>query len=324
MSSRPHRLVTVLWLAAVLALSGGCSGGDSDTDGGGGGDAGQGDGGGGQALTLDELVDACIRASACGIQTYPSLRNCIAAYQNLYRSLGTAPIYDQLYACVNRARGDCTAVATCFGMGGPCDQSYKAACKGTVAVTCDLISKRVFELDCGDAGLICAIKSGQTAQASCARATCDASFKDTCDGTTALSCSAGVVEQRKCGLEGQVCGDVGGKTVRYGCKGTSWKCTTTGRFPFEPLCDKGKAVTCVGGKEDEDDCAEHKLLNTACSQGQCVAAGSECSGVNECSGSSLRACLDGSWKTYDCAALGLGPCKAAATAGANCSDPAKK
>ena len=69
MSSRPHRLVTVLWLAAVLALSGGCSGGDSDTDGGGGGDAGQGDGGGGQALTLDELVDACIRASACGIQT---------------------------------------------------------------------------------------------------------------------------------------------------------------------------------------------------------------------------------------------------------------
>lgn len=320
-----HSFNPLLFTAFIAAAGAGCSGGGggAEMDGGTVRDAAPGDAGPIARLTLDELVHGCVRASACGIQPYPALKDCVAAYQNLYLSLGTSPIYDTIYRCVNAAKGDCQAVAKCFGRGGACDQSYKATCNGKVAVSCDLISKRVFELDCAVAGLECVIKTGQTAIANCARGTCDSSYQDQCEGNIALSCGGGVIEMRRCDELGEICGTAGWKTKTHDCKGeTDDKCSNFGKWTYAPYCDKNIAHTCVGDRVHREDCSRHKLLTTACSGGQCVPAGTACSGVNRCNGDFLESCMDGKWIRYDCKALGLGPCKPATTHGANCSDPA--
>lgn len=272
------------------------------------------------SLTLDDLIDACLRASACGIKTYPRLSNCIGAYQDLYMSQGLGPIYDQLYTCVNTAKGDCTAIAKCFGQGGSCDSSYKAKCNGTVAISCDLIAKRVYEVDCADAKLKCGIKTGQTFNASCTPGPCDTSYTDTCKGTMLYSCSSGVIEIRDCAYEGLLCGLGGWKTQTYSCQGDGDRCFTMGKTPFKPYCDGSKAVTCLHSKEHVEDCAKNTYVATKCENGTCITAGTECdSEMNRCAGAKLEACLDGKWKQFDCAALGLGSCKASSTYGANCS-----
>ena len=62
-----------------------------------------------------------------------------------------------------------------------------------------------------------------------------------------------------------------------------------------------------------------ELIDKACSAGQCVPAGGEClDEFNRCAGDALEACLDGSWATFACAELGLGPC-AEQVHGATCT-----
>ena len=208
---------------------------------------------------MDQLVEGCIRASACGVQTYPYLGNCLDAYFTLYRSQGVAPIYDRLYACVNAAKEDCTAVSKCFRRGAACDKDSRASCDGAIATSCDLIDQRFYGIDCAQANLKCAVPTGtQKYSAACAQGTCDGS----------------------------------------------------------------KSVTCVHGKEHHEDCSKRTYRKTACSQGSCVVSGTECtSSINRCAGAKLEACMDGNWKQFDCAAMGLGPCKPGSTIGANCSRP---
>lgn len=312
-----------IW-AVVLGLvmiSGGlgCSGsGNDDGD----GSAGDGPSISTAKLSQDELVDACLGASACDIMTYPTLTNCLEAYHKLYIPQGLGAIYNKLYRCVNAAKGDCDGVVKCYKWGKACDQGFKASCNGTVAVSCDLIGKRVYELDCGDAKLKCAIKTGQTYEASCTTGPCPAGFQDKCEGKREVSCSGGVMEMRDCEVLGMGCGYGGWKkTYKNGCQGESGdKCFVWGKDTFKASCDGSTAKSCHLSRVHKEDCTQYKLMYTACSGGQCVAAGTECSGsMNRCNGEKLEACLDGSWKAFDCAKLGFGPCKKASTYGANCS-----
>ncbi len=313
---RTGALTLALALAVGAAGCGGNGGGDKD-----GAVAADGTSISTAKLSQEELVDACLRASACDIMTYPSLTNCLEAYHKLYIPLGFGPIYNKLYRCVNLAKGDCAAVAACFKWGKACDKDYKATCTGTVAASCDLIGKRVYELDCGDAKLKCAIKSGQTYEASCTSGTCQPGYKDKCEDKREVSCSGGVLEMRDCGVLGMTCGYGGWKkTYKNGCQGESGdKCSGWGKNTFKTSCEGQIAKSCHLSRIHKEDCTKYKMMYTACSGGQCVAAGTACSGsMNRCSGDKLEACLDGNWKAFDCAKLGLGACKKAATYGANC------
>lgn len=313
---------TALVLCLLAALMGGC--GDSNSKAGDGGLASDGPkGGDGSAAqaTRTEIINGCIASSACGLKVYPSLSACVAAYYNLHRSLGLGPIYDSIYRCVNAAKGDCQAIEKCHGRGGTCDQSYVAQCKGTVAHSCDLIEKRVYQLDCGLASMVCGIKTGQTYMADCTPGTCDASFKEQCQGSRELTCSAGIIELRECAELGMTCGYGGGFKATYGCKGeTSQMCFSFGKDPFKSSCDGATALTCVGGTVHKEDCKRHELLNTACTGASCVPAGTQCvSELNRCNGEKLEACMDGTWKQFDCKTLGFGPCVKGSSYGANCS-----
>ena len=311
------------WFLMLLTVAiWGCGGGSSDD--GDGGAATDGSSVGSAALSTDELVNACLRASACEIMTYPSLYNCVESYNNLYLPQGLGPIYNKLYRCVNLAAGDCAAIGKCFKWGAACDKDYKASCKGTVAASCDLIGGRVYELDCADAKLKCMLKSdtSSSATAYCSPGSCQTGFQDKCEGKRELSCSGNVLEMRDCQVLGMNCGYGGWKkTYKNGCQGeTGDKCFVFGKDVFKDKCEGSVAISCHLSRQHREDCTKHKMLYTACKDGQCVAAGSQCDrALNRCSGQQLEACLDGTWQKFDCAKLGFGPCKKASTYGANCS-----
>ena len=306
----------VVLFSLTLALAGCGSNGDKSRDGGSEGgvsdassDAGQ------QLLDRDEIIKACLFTSACGIKTYPSLSSCLAGYLNLHVSQRIAPIYNKIYQCVNKTKGDCDAVATCYQRGAACDSTYKATCEGKVAVTCDLQDKRVYKLDCSAAGMECAVKKGYTFSAVCTPGTCYSSSGETCQGSLLYTCVAGLIEVRDCAATGKGCGST--HKSQAACIGNQKeKCSEY----FVPSCKKTTIATeCVNGFEHYVDCSKNTHLATACKEGLCVTSGSDCTEgtVNRCSGKQLEACLDGKWQKFDCAQLGLGDC-IAATNSAQC------
>ena len=273
--------------------------------------------GGAPSLPLAELASGCIRASACGVKTYPTLANCIDAYFDLHRSQGLGQIYDKIYRCVNAAAGDCAKTKVCFDQRGPCDSSYKASCDGKTAVSCDLIDQRVYALDCALAGMECLIRSGQTTSASCTPGVCYSTFGTVCQGSRLITCVSGVSESEDCAVDGLACHS---KTPTSAvCVGE--QSTTCSAKTFSPSCAGSTAVTCVEGRVHRDDCTRYKMRHTRCEAAACVVAGSACDyALNRCAGAELEACLDGAWQRFDCLKLGLGACKPSGSA-ANCDKP---
>ncbi len=267
-------------------------------------------------VTDEQLVQACIRAGTCGIKTYPRLSDCVDAYFNLYRTQGLGPIYDQIFACVNAAKDDCDKIAECYGRGKACDKDYKASCKGSVAVSCDLIGHRIYQLDCAQAGLGCKVNNAGAAV--CTPGTCAAGYKSVCKGNWLLACTTGIIEVHDCSATGKACDWHWSKKA---CVGNQKKNTCQSKS-FVRYCKGDLAVTCVEGRVHADDCSKHKLQKSKCSAGECVRAGTQCTeAMNRCKGDALEVCFDGTWKTYDCKKLGLGACQASATYGAGCTDP---
>jgi hypothetical protein len=272
------------------------------------------------AITTDEeLLSACIRHSACGIQSYPILYNCVRAYYTIHKPQGMSQIYDKIYACVNLAKGDCKKMEKCFDYRGSCDKDYKAKCEGAVAVSCDLIDGKAYGLNCGLANYKCGIKTGQTATASCTPGPCQSSYSPKCDGFRLLSCAGGLIEVRDCKAESKFCyvPDRGSPTCR-GNQRTS--CST--KSGFRPKCEGNVAVSCVEGREHWEWCDRSDLLPGACKDGLCTDTGTECTvgALDKCLGDYLQVCIDGTWRTIDCEKLGLGKCKPKGLI-ANCSRP---
>ena len=198
-------------------------------------------------------------------------------------------------------------MAKCFQRGAACDNTYKAKCNGKVAVTCDLQDKRVYQLDCSHAGMECGVKKGYAFSAVCTPGTCYSASGETCNGSLLYTCVAGLIEVRDCAATGKGCGST--HKVNAACIGNQKeKCTYE---YFVPSCKKTTIATdCINGFEHYVDCAKNSYLATKCKEGLCVVAGSDCTAgaVNRCSGKQLEACLDGTWKKFDCAKLGLGDC----------------
>ncbi|MCA9663935.1 MAG: hypothetical protein KC503_00060 [Myxococcales bacterium] len=306
-------------LALALALSAcGDSGGNTTPDGGGkdgtASEAGPKPDGSVSSLTEQQLIDGCIRATACNVRPYPSLSNCVGAYRDLYNDQGIAPIYDAIYTCVNAAQGDCAKIRECFQQRAACTNTYQASCQGSVAYSCDLIDKRIYALDCAIAGLECQVKTDQTFTAVCTRGTCSAGFLNTCEGDIELSCSAGVIETRNCALDGLNCRK--GRDTSA-CSGNSTqRCDPR----VQPKCDGPTSIRCINAFVHREDCAAG---GGTCQNGTCDVPQPACSvgDNNRCNGEQLEACIDGAWKAYDCKALGLGACTKQAAGWATCSEP---
>ncbi len=306
-----RRLISSQFLVALLGstLAVGCSSSDGDdTPDGGGSTADQGsttaDQGGAAVapLTEQQLIDGCVRATACGVKRYPSLANCIDSYRDLYVRQGQGAAFDAIYHCVNATGGDCDKVRACFGAGEACDKRFQARCEDTVAFSCDLIDKRVYAIDCAPAKLKCGIKSDQAFTAFCTRGACDTSFRDKCSGDLQQTCAASVIEVRDCAVDGLTCVTT---EDAAGCAGNQE--TTCRGGAVSPFCEGDVAVSCEFVRVHRQDCAAE---GGKCVDGECVGQAQLCdeTKLNRCAGDKLEACVGDAWVTIDCAALGLGPC----------------
>jgi len=277
-----------------------------------------GGGGGSGRISDQELVQACIRSTACGVRAYPRAANCVEAYYTLHLRFGLGPVYDAVYRCVNAAAGDCEKIYACYGanrLAGSCDSSFVARCDGSRAVSCDLTTHRVLSFDCGAAGLVCQTKAEQSFEAVCTTATCSGSGAS-CDGERLLTCRAGVIEVDDCQAQSLVCGT--GARGLTGCVGSTGEECIAG--DYSASCDGVTAVTCASGRVGRRDCGAYAPAR-ACVDGACVPSGKEClDEFDRCEGAAVQTCIDGRWTTYDCASLGLSPCQGALT-GAACGAP---
>ncbi|PID39293.1 MAG: hypothetical protein CSA24_00140 [Deltaproteobacteria bacterium] len=273
-------------------------------------------------LAPKELLDACVRASACKIKQYPSISDCLSAYYELYVDRGQTLIYDKIFRCVNEAT-DCDGIAACYGRRQTCDKSTAGTCEGDVAVSCDLLDNRIYTLNCADANLSCRTRVG--GDAVCVAGDCAAGFETKCVDGVQQTCGGNTIEIEDCASRGLLCGKVW--YLEPQCRGeTEIKCTEE----FKPRCEGNKAVSCVAFREHVEDCSKRTYRETQCVNGACKAKGTGCTlgEVNRCKGDKLEACLDGEWLEIDCGAMGLGVCKVnSATGGgqgakgANCTPP---
>jgi len=272
--------------------------------------------GGEEILPLETLTRGCLARNACDVLAYPRVADCVAGYYDLQLYYGLGAVYAKAYRCAAAIKGDCVAIAQCFGVqrGGPrCEKSFVGSCDGARALSCDLISGQSYSEDCALAGLSCAVPTSGGFSARCSPGACDASFRRRCQGTRAESCADGLIEVVDCAARGQTCLEAGGAAS---CVGASSESCASG----QPRCEGQIAVSCVGGRVARQDCSA-RPSRRRCQDGVCVEAGTECGGeVDRCQGVDLEACLEGSWQRFDCGALGFLGCQPGQT-GAACGPP---
>jgi len=282
-----------------------------------------------EQITFDALVNACIVSSACGVKRYPKVGECVDYYYTTHLPLGLGPVYDRIFGCLAQAKGDCAAAFDCYGShkaAGRCDTTYVAKCEGSKALSCDTLAGpdgdgRVFTFDCADAALTCSTrKSGSLFEADCTPGPCSAPGTNRkCEGDRRISCKAdGNIEVIDCAVQGLVC-EKSPLTGALDCTGEASDECDIPPDAHQNRCEGSVAVTCVNNKIHRQDCAK-RPYNTRCVAGECKPAGSACDAddFNRCQGDKLEYCLDGTWRSVDCAAIGLRPCKPT-TFGADCS-----
>lgn len=125
---------------------------------------------------------------------------------------------------------------------------------------------------------------------------CDKSYEGRCEGGQALFCDL-----------------IDHVSYRYDCGAVGLSCTVDPAHPHDATCQGSSSS---GG-----------ALSTAvdCEEGHCSESDQPCTTndeYNRCEGAALQACLDSRWVTFDCAMLGLGPCRRESGGWARCSDPA--
>jgi hypothetical protein len=181
--------------------------------------------------TRQTMVDACVRMHSCGVFSVTDVYTCITDFEETKATTtGTAAMYKKRHACVNVAAGDCDAIRACFGakkwdldkMGPECDSTFVASCEGTKMRACDSLNKRIYVLDCSEAGLSCAT-----------------------DGNGTPFCSAGPCTATK---KGNTCSD--DKTQRYTCAGNGLQIKQCDWLSLSCGKDRDGKIDCVGtGKE---------------------------------------------------------------------------
>ncbi|MFH1130157.1 MAG: hypothetical protein V1754_02405 [Pseudomonadota bacterium] len=290
----------VLMLFVGVLFGGGC--GSSDSQG------GQDGGPNTSNLPEEELVEACIRLHACGVQNHVRLSDCINDFHNRFVSLGQRGLYQNIYSCVNTGEGNCKVVRECMGFAGrpvSCDNKYVAKCDGNIANNCDLIARWEQKLDCSNGGLKCAVSVSGTSQlAACGAGACDpAKFKTHCEDKKVLQCIGGSIEVEDCPeLELQCRDDVAGV-----CEGTGRSCPSA-----QAGCDGNTLISCKAGYLSKTDCSK-VFGKKKCDQeaAACKGSGTECSSdydFDTCEGDALVVCVDNYKLTFDCKELGFEGC----------------
>ena len=179
--------------------------------------------------TRQSMIDACLRMHSCGVFQLTAVHNCIQNYDT--REVipqGQKALYKHLHQCVNKAKGDCTAVRACFGNKAgdlKCDVKYEDSCDGEVRRFCDLLDKRVYRIDCSKGGLKCSLDS--KGSAFCGAGPCQQDGKAIKKGCRAndtqfVYCQGGGLMIKQCDWNSLTCGL--DRENNLDCVGTGKEC----------------------------------------------------------------------------------------------------
>jgi hypothetical protein len=273
-------------------------------------------------LTHDQLIDACIRISACEVDRKPKLEDCL---DNLERvsGLGQRDLYWTMLDCVNKGKGDCKIIRECMGFAGRPKKcvlsSFTPRCEGDVAYNCDQRVTGDWEqgLDCSLGGLTCIVKkTGTTVGAVCGAGKCDTKYKANCTNKKLYKCVGGSIEINDCPSQQLQCRDpkVGS------CEGTGRSCAK-----ITPYCKGSILHSCIYDFESEIDCSK-ALGSKRCDSNTeaCVGTGTECGATqsffDDCNGDDhFVVCIDRKRRQISCKTLGFLKCEKAKTGyGAYC------
>jgi len=171
----------------------------------------------GTSSSQDSLTVVCIKSTACQVQSYPRVSNCVSYY--LYE--GKTHVLDPIYRCAAKATG-CAQVEACYGATESCDQSYPARCESGRAYFCDLIDEKTRIQDCAAAGVTCQLDPKYSHAASCAggkaghvpQLSTDAPCEQGLCQRTGLSCTVDQFD-RCAGTGLEVCLDA--EWIRFDC-----------------------------------------------------------------------------------------------------------
>jgi hypothetical protein len=228
--------------------------------------------------------------------------------------------------CVLAAGGDCSGVRACFAIsiqvgGGSC-ASASLGCGSASSIE-----------GCHPAG-----EFGGTSPAFVETLDCSLLDGQACAaGSSPVVCACTMGSVATCEGNVRVTGCMGGPALRRPCPDGTTCVESVGAVPVDcvgagPACSQD---TCVGdvlhpcdlstGRERAAwDCAADGMHCSSTATGaQCVPTSRECAMLTSaCDGPRLRYCaIDGSIRTYDCAAHGFGPCiEATEPATPRCTD----
>ncbi|MCA9673196.1 MAG: hypothetical protein KC503_46710 [Myxococcales bacterium] len=260
-------------------------------------------------MNEDQVLEACVRLHACGIQKHPRTGDCFSDFYNRFVRFGQRALYQSMYRCANAGKGDCKIIRECLGFQGKpqtCGTGYQPRCDGDVAYNCDLLAKWEQGIKCSLGGLKCGLKkAGSQTQAVCGGGTCDEQqFKADCStDQKLLQCVGGAIEIIDCPEQGLQCRD----PKKGVCEGKGRSCRD-----FSPECRGDSVFRCEQGYEWVRDCSK-EFGSKKCDTGlaDCVGAGTECntdSFFDECQGDTLVVCIDGKRRTFDCKGMGFEGC----------------
>lgn len=268
------------------------------------------------------LQEACVRIQACGVQRTPKLRDCMDNFFHVLSQNGQRYMYERMYDCVIKAKGDCALIRPCMGYhrrpSDPklqCDSSYVSKCVNNVAHTCDTLqaSGEGWErkIDCTKGGLQCGIKetSSTAKTAFCGAGSCTKGSRSYCKDNKLYQCTGGGLEINDCPAQGMQCRD----SMAGVCEGTGVSCKA-----MTAQCKNNVLTACQEGYQWLLDCAKQvgkKKCDVAKNTSRCVGAGTACNedSFNSCEAdlNTLVTCVDGDVKKFDCKAMGFKGCKKA-------------
>jgi hypothetical protein len=176
------------------------------------------------------LLDACVRMHSCGVFQLTHVHQCIYRFemQDIMWD-GKAPMYKKLHLCVNKAKGNCTAVRACFGAKAEdpiCDNNenqYQGSCNGEVAQFCDTGDKRIYRIDCAAGGLKCALDA--RGEPFCGAGPCSTPTQSECrlKNTQKVHCNGEGLQIKYCDWLGLTCGK--DSTGKLDCIGRGKACS---------------------------------------------------------------------------------------------------
>ena len=290
-------------------------------------------------VTIDRVaVDACMTASACfGWEVVGCTETAakVLADPDFFRRARVgagpppgvpAPTIDfsaRIYRCLAAARNDCGAAQACIGPLASCDLvSTPGTCNDSIAVNCgsQFGTSTLTYLDCGDAGLGCAVTNDPVPQAACGMPC--ASDGDWCDGDKYFACYHGLAYEVDCDIFGKTCSLA--QWTGHVCIGAGASCRDS-----RGSCEGTILTTCAPedvtstGHFATYDCARVEPLSTCRSPtnltlARCVGAPSCPSPELKCQGTRLQYCALGENIDVDCRDQGFSTCVVAANGSAVC------